>query len=155
MALSRQFRALTRIAGVFASVWGVVGGLVGVVLGPGITGDTALSSAMTFALMYGTAGAISGVVTALLVARTESGRRIGDMRTWRVAASGVVGGLAPAMLFGGLGVIVGGASLSEVLPLLGLGVVGGLVSGTISGSASAAAKAALDRGEPLPQVPAT
>lgn len=154
MLFSRQFRALGKVAGFFASAWGVIGALIGMAFGPSITGGTVLSSVMTFALMYGTAGGIAGIATALLLARAESGRQINDVPAWRLAAWGVVGGMAPAALFSVLGLIAG-ASLSAVLPLVGLGVVGGAMGGVISGSASAAAKAApLHQGERLPQLPA-
>ena len=53
------------------------------------------------------------------------------------------------------GVVVGGAAVSELLPLVGLGVVSGGVGGLISGSASAAAKRAGLPGSKPPRLPAT
>jgi hypothetical protein len=139
MAFSRQFRALLTIAGFFAGTWAVAGAAIGAVVGSDATGETALAAAVRFALMYATAGGIAGVTTAWLTARAETGRDLSDIPTWRLAGWGVLGGMAPAAMFGLLG-LVAGAPASAVLPLLGLGVVGGGVSGLVAGSASAAAK---------------
>ena len=114
-----------------------------------------LAAAMGFALMYGTVGAIAGATTAFLIARAETGRRLGQIPTWRLAAWGIVGGLAPAVLFAALGFVVGGASVSELLPLLGLGVVSGGAGGLISGSAAAAAKRPRLPENNEPRLPAT
>ena len=155
MLVSRQFRALARIAALFSGSWAAVGAVIGALGAPSLTGETALVGATSFALMYGTAGGIAGVATALLVARAEVGRQVSDIPTWRLAAWGVIGGVVPVALFGVLG-LVAGASLSAVLPLLGVGVIGGGISGTIAGSASAAAKRAqLTAGNESPRFPAT
>lgn len=140
MVFSRQFKALLRIASVFAGTWAAVGVAIGALAGSAATGESAMVSALRFALMYATAGGIAGATTAGLVASTESGRQLHDIPTWRMAGWGVMGGVAPAAIFALLG-LVAGTPLSGVLPLLGLGVVGGGVSGMIAGSASAAAKA--------------
>lgn len=156
MALSKQFRALARITGFFAGVWAAVGAVLGALVGPTITGDSVLAGAISFAVMYGTVGAIAGATTALLTARAESGRHLSHIPIWRLAAWGVVGGMAPAGLFGALAFFIGGASLSQLLPLLGLGLVTGGVGGLISGSASAAAKRArLTESNKPPRVAAT
>lgn len=139
MAFSRQFKALLRIAGFFAGTWAVVGAAIGTLVGSAATGDTAPAAALRFALMYATAGGIAGTTTAWLAARAETGRQLREIPTWRLAAWGVLGGVAPAAIFGFLALIAG-APVSGVLPLLGLGVVGGGVSGLIAGTASAAAK---------------
>lgn len=139
MALSRQFKALLKIAGFFAGVWAVVGAIIGALVGAPATGEAALAAAIRFALMYATAGGIAGTTTAWLAARAETGRQIGEIPTWRLAAWGVLGGVAPAAIFGFLG-LVAGAPVSGVLPLLGLGIIGGGVTGLIAGSATAAAK---------------
>ena len=155
MAFSKQFRALGRITAFFAGVWAAVGAVLGAVAGPSVTGESALAAAMGFALMYGTVGAIAGATTAVLTARAETGRQLGHIPTWRLATWGVVGGLAPAVLFAALGFVVGGAPVSELLPLLGLGVVSGGVGGLIAGSASAAAKRARLSESNEPRLPAT
>ena len=155
MALSKQFRALGRITGFFAGVWAIVGAVLGAIAGPSVTGESAVAAAMGFALMYGTVGAMAGATTALLTARAETGRSLGQIPTWRLAAWGVVGGLAPAVLFAALGFVVGGAPVSELVPLLGLGVVSGGVGGLISGSAAAAAKRARLSASSGPRFPAT
>ena len=142
MAFSKRFRALGRITGFFAGAWAVAGAVIGALAGPSVTGESALAAAIGFALMYGTVGAIAGATTALLVARAETGRQVDDIPTWRLAAWGVVGGMAPAVLFAALAFVVGGAPLSELQPLLGVGVFSGGVGGLISGAVSAAAKRA-------------
>jgi hypothetical protein len=148
MAFSRQFKALGRIASFFAAAFGAVGVVAGV-----ITGGFVPSTLMTFAVAYGALGGMSGALTGLLMARSESGRRIEDVETSRIALWGVVGGTAPAALFALLGFIFGG-SATALIPLIGLGVVGGALGGAISGSASAAAKrGALKAGESHTQLP--
>jgi hypothetical protein len=142
VALSKQFRALGRITALFAFVWATVGAVLGAVAGASVTGESAAAAMMGFAFMYGTVGAIAGATTSLLTARAETGREVGQVPTWRLATWGVVGGLAPAVLFAALGFVVGGAPLSELVPLLGMGVVSGAFGGLISGAASAAAKRA-------------
>ncbi len=153
--MSKQFRALGRITAFFALVWAAVGAVLGALAGPSVTGESAIAAAMGFAFMYGTVGAIAGATTAFLTARAESGRQLGQIPTWRLATWGVVGGLAPAVLFAALGFLVGGTPLRELVPLLGLGVVSGGVGGLISGSASAAAKTARLSESKEPRLPAT
>jgi hypothetical protein len=155
MAFSTKFRALGRITAFFAGLWAAAGAVLGALAGPALTGESALAAAVGFALMYGTVGAIAGATTAFLIARAETGRQLGQIPTWRLAAWGIVGGMAPAMLFATLGFVVGGASVSELLPLLGLGVVSGGAGGLISGSASAAAKRARLSENNEPRLPAT
>ena len=155
MPFSRQFKALLRIAGFFAGTWAVVGAAIGALVGWAATGDSALVAALRVALMYAIAGGIAGTTTAWLAARAETGRQLRDIPTWRLAAWGVLGGVAPAAIFGFLGLIAG-APVSGVLPLLGLGILGGGVSGLIAGSASAAAKRLRPSApDPAPRFPAT
>ena len=155
MTFSRQFKALLRIAGFFAGIWAVVGAAIGAFVGSTATGETALAAAIRFALMYATAGGIAGTTAAWLAARVERGRQLREIPTWRLAAWGVLGGAAPAAMFGFLALIAG-APVSGVLPLIGLGVLGGGVSGLIAGTASAAAKR-VPSSDPdtTPRLPAT
>lgn len=148
MALSRQFRALGRISGFFAAVFGAVGVVTGA-----LTVGLVPSTVLLYATAFGALGGISGAVTALLVARSETGRSIEDMPTWRMTFWGLLGGAAPAAFFALLGLIFEGSP--EVLqPLLGLGVLGGGLGGVISGSAAAAAKkGTLEPGEPEDLLP--
>jgi hypothetical protein len=149
MAFSRQFRALLKITSVFAAVWAAVGGLLGAFRGPDIIGGTALGAAITLAIPYALFGAMAGAMTVLLAARSESGKDISQVPAWRVGAWGAIGGVAPPLLLSGMGLVFFGASVSAVLPLLALGVVGAGVGGVISVAASAAAKAErLSPGEP-------
>lgn len=154
LVFTRQFKALLRIAGFFAASWAVVGAAIGAFVGSDLTGETAVVSAIRFAVMYATAGGIAGTTTAWLAARAERGRQLRDIPTWRLAGWGLLGGVAPAAMFGFLALIAG-APVSGVLPLIGLGVVGGGVSGLIAGSASAAAKkVAPSDNDTAPRLPA-
>jgi hypothetical protein len=135
MAFSRQFKALAKIGGFFAAAWGAVGTIVSMV-----AGGPLLPSLMTFGVMFGAAGGISGIVTALLVARGEADRAVREVPTWRAALWGILGGVAPAA---GLAAIVAASSAPHaVVPLLVLGAVSGLVGGAITGGAVASAKRA-------------
>ena len=142
MIFSKQFRALGRITGLFAGVWAAVGAVLGALGGASLPGESLFSAVLGSALMYGTVGAIAGATTALLTSRVERGRQLGAIPTWRLTAWGVVGGMAPAVLFGALALVIGDAPIREVVPLLGLGLGSGAVGGMVSGSASAAAKRA-------------
>jgi hypothetical protein len=156
MAFSRQFKALGMITGFFAAAWGVVGVLVGALTGVAAGGGAVLASMYTLGILYGCVGGITGAVTALLIGRAEFGRRIDELPTWRIAAWGLLGGIAPAVFFSSMGAIFFGASASEVLGLLGAGLVSGGVGGVISASASAAAKrTALSELDTHPELPAT
>jgi hypothetical protein len=155
MAFSRQFQALLKIAGFFAGTWGLVGAVVGLFIGSSATGDPVAAAAARFALMYATAGGIAGTTAAWLVARAETGRRLRDIPTWRLALWGVLGGVAPAAIFATLG-LVAGAPMGSVVALLGLGVVGGGVSGLVAGSASAIARRVrAPDAAPEPRLPAS
>ena len=155
MAFSRKFKALGKITGFFAAAFGAIGVLAGALNVLAGQGGAVLSSMYTFGVMYGAVGGITGAVTALLVARTESGRRIDELPTWRIAAWGLVGGIAPAALFAPRALIFG-ASASQLLPLIGVGLFGGVLGGVVSASASATAKrTALSEGETPPKLPAT
>ena len=134
MAISRQLRALGKISGFFAAVFGVVGTVVGVFaagLSPVTLG--------LYATMYGALGAMSGAVTALLVARSEAGRSLNEVSVGRMTLAGVLGGASPAALFALVGLGFGGLG-AALVPLIGLGALGGVLGGALSGFAAAAAK---------------
>jgi hypothetical protein len=137
MIFSRQFRALGRIAAAFAGAWAVIGGLIAILTGSSDPNGNLLGWVTTHMFMYGTLGAISGLVTALLVA--EAGRQVERLTTRRVVLSGIVGGGAPVALFGTLGLVFG-ASASALLSLVALGVVSAGLGGAIAASAAAVAK---------------
>ncbi|MHC4107182.1 MAG: hypothetical protein ACYSTY_03755 [Planctomycetota bacterium] len=156
MAISRQFKALGKITGFVAAAWGMVGALVGA-LGAVVAGSGAvLASIYTLGVIYGCVGGVAGAVTALLIGRAEYGRRIDELHPRRMAAWSLLGGIGPAVVFGSTGAIFFGASASEVLGLLGAGLVTGGVGGAMSASISAAAKrTALSEQETHPELPAT
>jgi hypothetical protein len=134
--MSKQFRALGRITALFGAVWAVAGAVLGVIAGPSMTGDATLTAAATFAVMYGLVGAIAGATTAFLIACAEVGRQVADISKQRLTMWGVAGGIAPAALFAALAFSVGGASGSQLLPLVGLGVLSGGLGGFVSGAAA-------------------
>lgn len=152
---STQFRALAKFATLFAGVWALVGGALGAVRGAALTGQSVGAATLNFAVMYAVVGAVAGIVTALVVARAEKNRSVHELSAGRVAAWGVLGGSAPAALMGTLGLLAG-APLTAVLPLAGLGVIGGAIGGFGSASAVTAAKrAALRAPDPPLQFPDT
>lgn len=134
MRLSRQFRALGKITAFFAGVWGAVG-LVTAALTAGLASSTLLAFGVSFA----SAGAISGLATALLVARVEGGRRFEEIPAWRSTLWGVLGGGAPAAVFGILALLFAG-NPSAIVSLMGLAAFGGVIGGTIATAAHAAAR---------------
>jgi hypothetical protein len=142
MSLSRQFKALARASAFFAGVWASIGAIVGAIWGPSLIGSSVISGLTNFAFMYGTTGAIAGAVTALLLARAESGRNLKEVRSSRVAGWGLLGGIAPAGLFSAMALLAG-APLGAVAPLWGLGLAGGIVGGLVTTSATVAAKKGL------------
>jgi hypothetical protein len=153
MSLSPQFRALGRIAGFFASAWAAIGVIVGLARAVTSGGGELLTTIAIFGVEFGLAGGISGIVTSLLVARLEAGHDADALSTWRLAAWGVLGGLAPAALFGALGAAFG-AGTGALVPLLGLGIFGGATGGVIAGGAGAVAhRAELPPGPRRPELP--
>jgi len=127
MALSRKFKALGRIGALFAAAWGGIATLVSV-----FSGGPLLPSLLTFGVMFGAIGGISGLTTGLLIARAESGWLVEDVSIWRVSLWGFLGGFSPAGLFGILATAFG-ASASTTVPLLILGGISGAFDSAISG----------------------
>ena len=135
MTLSRQLKAVGKIGTVFAGAWGLVGTAVSVLAGGGI-----VPSLLSYGIMFGAAGGISGIATALLVARGEAGRAIEDVSSWRAALWGFLGGFMPAALLTAIVVIEGASDMA--VPLLVLGTISGGVGGTVCGIAATSAKRA-------------
>lgn len=143
MAFSQQFRALLKLAGVWALAWTVLGGAVAVVrwvMSPELSsaGGTLVGWVVNNAIAYGALGSISGLYLGLLLARVERGHRAEGISTRRIALWSILGGAAPAVLFTALGLLFG-APAAAYLPLLGLGVVSAAGSGILAASAHAAA----------------
>ena len=137
MMLSQQFKALARISGLFGTAWAAVGGSIGFAVGPSQIGDGRVAAALSFAFMYGCVGAIAGLITALVISQAEQGREAGSVPRRRMMAWGILGGVAPAALFGALGLLAG-APMSAVWPLAGVAVIGGCIGGLITHSTSGA-----------------
>jgi hypothetical protein len=133
LALSRQFKALGKIGAVFAGAWGLVGTALSVLAGGGI-----VPSLLSYGVMFGAAGGISGIATALLAARGEAGRAVEDVSSWRAALWGFLGGFIPAALLTAIVLIEGAGDV--VAPLLVLGTISGGVGGAVCGIAAASAK---------------
>ena len=154
MVLSQQFKALTRIGGFFASVWGGVATLVGMFAGGAFHPSFFVPSLLTFGVMFGAAGGISGVTTALLIARGESGHDLGTLPVWRVAFWGFLGGVAPGAVFSLMAAAFGATDVLGLL--LTVTTLSGGLGSAISGSAAAAAKrVGTGFQENQPQLPTT
>ena len=154
LALSRQFKALGRIGGFFAGAWGAIATFVGMFGGGTIHPSFFLPSLLTFGVMFGAVGGISGIGTALLIARAESGRELGEVPIWRVTFWGFLGGFTPGALFALLALTLGATDVLGLL--LAVSLFSGGIGSAISGSAAAAAKR-IGHGdhEDQPRLPAT
>jgi hypothetical protein len=144
VTFSRQFRALLKLAGLWTVPWLVIGVAVAVyrwVASGDVppTDQTLAGWILTHAIGYGALGLISGLYLGLLLARAEQGRRMEQVSTGRVALWSAVGGAAPPVLFGALGMIFGAPAV-VYLPLVGLGLVGAAISSTLAVSAFVAAR---------------
>ena len=135
MHFSRQFKALGRIAAVFAGAWTLVG--TGLSM---LAGGPFVPSLLTFGVMAGAVGGISGITTGLVLARAESGRTVEELATWRASLWGFLGGFGPAGLLAAIAVVL--PTPDVIGPLLVLGTVSGGVVAGLSGSLSVAAKRA-------------
>ena len=138
MAFSRQFRALLKLAGLWAIPWTALG--VGVAIIRWVTGPEIASTAsslgnwiLSHAVGYGALGAISGLYLGLLLSRIERGRQAEKIPLRRVALWSGVAGAIPPILFAGLGLVFGAPGV-VYLPLLGLGVFSAVVSGSLATS---------------------
>lgn len=152
MIFSRQFRALGRIAAAFAGAWAAIGGLIAFLTGSSAPDGRLLGWISTHLFMYGALGAISGLVTGLLVA--EAGRRVERLTTRGVALWGIIGGLAPVALFGTLGLVFG-APANALLALVAVGVVSAGLGGAMTVSAAAVARrGAISPAPTTPRLPA-
>ena len=138
LALSRQFKVMGKIGGLFAGVWGAIGTFVGMFGGGAFHPSFFLPSFLTFGVMFGAVGGISGICTALLIARGESGRELSEVPTWRVTFWGFLGGFTPGALFALLALTLGATDVLGLL--LTVSLASGSVGSAISGSAAAAAK---------------
>ena len=158
MILSRQFRALLKLAALWTVPWLAIGIAVAVyrwvASGEFPPTDQSLSGwILTHAIGYGALGLISGLYLGLLLARAEQGRRLEQVSTGRVALWSAIGGAAPPVLFGALGMIFDAPAV-VYLPLVGLGLAGAAISSTLAVSAFAAAKRrALSRSPDPPTFP--
>ena len=139
MLFSRQLRALTKLAVLWAAPWTLAGLLLGIYRWmttahlPGDPGSL-LSWLATHGLAFGTLGLISGLDVGLLLAWAERGRQVEQIRPGRLALWGIIGGLGPPLLFGFLGLVFG-APRTVYLPLLGLGFISAAASVALMKSA--------------------
>ncbi len=133
MPFSRQFKALVRISTFFGVAWGSIGTLVSM-----LTGAPFVPSLLTFGAMFGIVGGVSGISTALLIARGESGRELAEVSTWRVTFWGFLGGFTPGALFALIAMAVGNTDVLGLL--LAVSLFSGGIASALSGAAAAAAK---------------
>lgn len=97
-----------------------------------------LSSLLTFGVMFGALGGISGISTSLFIAKGESGREVGEVPLWRVTLWGFLGGFTPGAAFTLLALTLGATDVLGLL--LAVSLFSGGIGSAISGSAGAAAK---------------
>ena len=138
MAISRQFKALLRIGSFFAVAWGAIATFVGMFGGGGFHPSYFLPSLLTFGVIFGALGGISGICTSLLIAKGESGREVGEVPLWRVTLWGFLGGFTPGAVFTLLALTLGATDVLGLL--LAVSLFSGGVGSAISGSAVAVAK---------------
>lgn len=141
---SRQFRALLKLAGLWTIPWLAIGVAVAVyrwvAAGDFPPTDQSLAGwILTHLIGYGALGLIAGLYLGLLLARGEQRRRLEQVSTGRIALWGAVGGAAPPVLFGALGLIFGAPAV-VYLPLVGLGLASAAISSSVAVSAFVAAK---------------
>jgi hypothetical protein len=151
--LSRQFRALLRLAGVWSIPWTLIGAGIAVLrwvsgVGTPPTEISLIGWIGMHALGFGAVGLISGINVGLLLARAERGRRVEELSPRRVGLWSVIGGAGPPALFAGLGLVFG-APAAVLVPLIGLGVLSAAISGGV-----AAAVFGVGRRGALPKEPA-
>ena len=153
--MTRQFKALARITALFSGAWAAIAGILAGLRYLTDRDGSLLAHVGTDMIMYGAVGAISGTVTALILARAEAGRQVEQLPTARVATWGMIGGAAPAALFGLLGLVFG-APADSYLPLMGVGIASGGIGAVVAAAGSVAAKrGSLRAADAKPRFPAT
>lgn len=145
--LSRQFKALCRVALVWALAWAVVG--LGLGLWYWSRSHPAPGQRLSFAigiftdlLMMAVLGAISALCAALALARAEHGRGVDTIPVWRAAVWGGLAGLVPQLLIILLVPLFGLrlAQLPFIFSPMGIGIISGVLAG---GSVAIAKRRAL------------
>ena len=144
MGLSRQFRALLRLAALWAIPWTAIGAALAVfrwvTSGDLPPTDQSLAAWIGLhAVAYGALGLISGLDVGLLLAHAERGRRVEELSPRRVALWSTIGGAGPAGVFALLAWGFGSPTI-VYLPLLGLGLVSAAISGGLAVAGLAMAK---------------
>ncbi len=139
MQFTRKFKALARVTALFSGIWAAIGGIVATLRWVAHPDGSLLTQVGIDALMYGSLGALAGIMTALVLARAEAGRQVERLTTRRVALWGLIGGAAPAALFGLLALVFGGP-IDSLLPLIGVGTISGGIGAAVATSVSLAAK---------------
>ena len=148
---SRQFRALFRLAALWAGPWLLLGLLMGWRSWtsqsdlPGSRDPFSLGGWLFLhALVYAMIGVISGTVAGLVIAHFERGQETGSLSPRRVAAWGALGGLAPLAFLGALGLAFGLPNPS-IVPLLVIGLANSALTAGVTASALSVAKRGTDR----------
>ncbi len=151
MTFSRQFRALLRLAFLWAIPWAMTGAVLGILAWlrrgtpqPPIQ-PLPLSIYLSMYVPEITAlGVMSGLSAGLVLSWTERGRDLSAVSASRAVAWGILGGMLPLIVLGayGLGFSLPAANLQGILLT---GVLTAVASGSIAGlTLSAAKRAKLD-----------
>jgi hypothetical protein len=138
LGFSRRFKAVSRIGALFAGVWGAIATVVGMLGNGTFHPSLFLPSLLTFGVIFGAAGGISGISTALLIARGESERDPGEVSVLRMTAWGFLGGSGPGAVFSLLALGLGATDVVGLL--LAVSLLSGGLGSAISGSAAFTAK---------------
>ena len=122
---TRQFRALFRMAGLWAVPWSLTG--IGVACYQWITTGVASAGSLgglvlVHALTFGAIGLICGLDIGLLFSHGERGRRIEELSSRRVAWWGALGGATPPIV-SGIVAAFAGAPVTVSATLIGMGLV--------------------------------
>jgi hypothetical protein len=136
MLFSRQFRALAKLAGLWALPWCLLGAGVGIYraatsvdLPP--PGQSLAAFILTHVVAIGCFGLIAGLGLGLALVRVTRSDTVTHPSLRRVVFWGSVGGAAPAALFATLGLLFG-ESVATFGPLLTLGIGGAVVGAGLS-----------------------
>lgn len=153
---SRQFRALCRMALLWAVPWAVVGLVDGLWVWSRYRAGLPIDqyfpiggSVIVHAVTIAAFGAISALSAGLLLSKAELGRTVDQVPTWRAMLWGSLGGLAPLAILAVLGLLIPASSMPILnLPvLLSWGLGTGVVSGGLVGASVAVAR---QKGVPAP-----
>jgi hypothetical protein len=138
VTLSRQFRALVKLAALLAIPWAAFGAALAAfrwLTVPEIRSTAGSFGGWIFGSIvgYGSLGLISGLALGLLLARLKRGRRIEEVSARRMVLWGTLGAAVPSLVLGGFVTLVGGWTVVYV-SVVGLAVASVAIGGVLTRS---------------------